>query len=305
MNQVRHIKETDLRKDEVELLGRLLQGQGKKNVAAGVRLVFRGWAEWAEPDCELALTKLGIEQARKLWPGLDENPATLPVPSMLHERGAEAVQQLELAVPPLVGDAEGLLHALALVIGPHGEGIATALLEHYPQGRGLATATTKAMMTVGVPEEAATRIHLAFMLARTCRRRHERWGRWIGSAEDMAESVFERFGLADLEVECLWVGALDSSDSLIEITQVSQGSLSHVTVSMRDVFTPLCRVRAASCFIAHNHPSGDLRFSNDDLRLTQRVLACGRNLEITLRDHIVLAPDGRFSSLRDEKGMAG
>lgn len=303
MSQVRHIKETDLRKDEVELLARLLQGQQRKNLAAGVRLVFRRWAEWSEPDGELMLTARGIEEARKLWPGLDENPATVP-PSVLHDVRVDDARQLELAVPPLVGDAEGLLHALAQVIGPHGEEIASGLLEHYPQGRGLAIATTKAMTTVGVPEEAAQRIHLAFVLARTCRRRTERWGQWINSSEGMAEAVFERFGVADLEVEHLWVGALDSSESLIEITQVAQGSLSHVTVSMRDVFTPLCRVRAASCFIAHNHPSSDLRFSNDDLRLTQRVLACGQSLEIVLRDHIILAPDGRFASLRDEKGFA-
>lgn len=305
MNQVRHIKETDLRKDEVELLGRLLQGQSRKNLDAGVRLVFRGWARWREPDCELELTALGAEQARILWPGLDENPTMSTPAVMLHDVRVDDARQLELAVPPLVGDADGLLRALADVIGPHGEGIASALLEHYPQGRGIPLATTKAMVTVGVPEEAAERIRLAFVLARSCRRRNERFGRWVRSAEDMAQAVFERFGVADLEVEHLWVGALDSSESLIEVTQVAQGSLAHVSVSMREVFTPLIRVRAASCFIAHNHPSSDLRFSNDDLRLTQRILAMGRDLEIVFRDHIVLAPDGKYASLREEKGFAG
>ncbi len=300
----RQITETDLTKDEVHLLGALLQGIAKQNLRAGIRLVNRGWCEWGEPDGKrLVLSPDGVIQARKLWPALDEKPAVeLQLPSDDGHIAAEA-HQLALAVPPLVGDPAGLHKALARVIGEGGDGIAAEVLVHHPGGRGLPTVTSEALGALGVPPHAAERVRDAFVLARACRRRNDRWGRWVRTPEDMAGAVFDEFGVADLEVEHLWVGAVDSGDSLVSVNLVAQGSLSKVAVSMRDVFVPLCRARAAACFVAHNHPSGDLAFSNDDLRLTQRIMGCCARMEIALIDHIVLAPDGRYASLREEGGV--
>jgi DNA repair protein RadC len=305
--QPRRIDESDLLKDEVDLMGRLLQGMRRKNLKAAVRLVNRGWAAWREPGGEdLDLTPLGVEEARKLWPGLDEDPTVEGAAVLLSDgRASIPGRQLQLAVPPLVGDPDGLLKALAKVVGEGlgAQELAEAVLHHYPEGRGLATAPTAALVAIGVPDETSTRIHDAFVLARSCRRRTERWGKGIHEASDMAEAVFESFGVADLEVEHLWVGAVDSGGSLIDVAEVAKGSLSQVAVSMRDVFTPLCRARAAACFVAHNHPSCDLSFSNDDLRLTQRIVACATRMEIAVLDHVILAPNGSYSSLREQGGF--
>ena len=308
MPKTRQIEESDLLKDEVDLLGRLLQGMVRKNLRVSVRLVNRGWAVWREPGGEhIDLTPVGIEQARKLWPDLDENPSVESAAVLLSDSHVPTLsRQLQLDVPPLVGDPRGLLKALAKVIGQDtsGEQLAEAVLHHYPEGRGLATASAPSLRALGIPDETAETIHDAFVLARSCRRRTERWGRGIRVPSDMAEAVYETFGVADLEVEHLWVGAVDSGDSLIDVAEVAKGSLAQVAVSMRDVFTPLCRARAASCFIAHNHPSCDLSFSHDDLKLTQRIVACATRMEIAVLDHIVLAPNGTFASLREEGGFA-
>lgn len=299
-NPKRLISETDLQKEEVKLLGILLQGLPRKNLRAGLRLVRRGWAQWREPDGEqLELTPIGLGEARKLWPNLDEDPFVERPLVASEGRFVDEGRQLAIEVPPLVSEADGLRKALAKVVGA--EGLADAILDFYPQGRGLATASVGALRGIGVPSEAAERIHDAFVLARSCRRRNEVWGRFISSAEDMAAAVYESCGVADLDVEHFWVGSLDSSRSLIEVTLVAKGSLSQVSISMCDIFTPLCRARAAACFLVHNHPSCDLRFSSDDLRLTQRIMAYGKGMEIELLDHIVLAPDGRFASVRDER----
>lgn len=299
----RRITEADLSKDEVRLLGMLLQGIERQNLRAGIRLVTRGWCEWAEPEGKhLLLTPLGLEQARKLWPGLDEDPPLEPTPVIVSEGHVAAhPQQLALVVPALVTDPDGLTKALAEVIGDGGEAFAEVVLEHYPDGRGLPTASEGALVALGISRSAAKQIREAFRLARCCRRKNERWGKWVRSPEDMAHAVYEACGVADLEVEHFWVGAVDAGESLIEVCQVAQGSLSTVSVSMRDVFVPLCRARAASLFLAHNHPSGDLAFSNDDLRLTQRIISSASRLEIAFLDHVVLAPDGRYASLREEE----
>ncbi len=296
----RNITETDLHKDEVHMLGVLIQGLPRKNLRAALRLVNRGWAQWREPEGDrLDLTPRGLEEARKLWPNLDENP-TLEQPAIAMADGhvVDEARQLSLEVPPLVGDPDGLLKALAKVVGS--EELSSGILAQYPEGRGLATASLNALRGIGLPQESAHRIRDAFVLARACRRRTEQWGRLVRAPQDMAEAVYEPFGVADLEVEHLWVGSVDSGDSLIEVSLVAKGSLAQVGLSMRDVFAPLCRARAAACFVVHNHPSCDLRFSNDDLRLTQRIIDCGKRMEISVLDHVVLAPDGRFASLREE-----
>lgn len=304
---IRLITEDDLTKDEIHLLGMLLQGMAKRNLSAGVKLVKRGWLAWSEPDGQkLLFTPRGLLEARKLWPGLDENPPLEKNGLTILDRHVASGEgcQLALAVPPIISDPDALSRVLERVLGPHGTGLAQYVLESYPQGRGLATASVDALVSAGIPRDVAAQIHDAFELARACRHRNERWGKYIKTSEDMAASIFEPCGVADLEVEHFWVGAVDGSSSLIEVFEIAKGSLNQAVISMRDVFTPLLRARAAAFFIGHNHPSCDLLFSPQDLRFTQRVLDVAIRLEISLLDHVVLAPDGRFASLRDERGFA-
>lgn len=304
MSRRRIITEDDLTKDEVTLLGNLLQGLPKKNLAASVKLVARRWAEWSEPDGErIVLTPIGVAQARKLWPGLDEDPPVIHASTAMSDSIVASGKQLALSVPPLVTDPEALADALEAVIGASQPGMATVILEHYPSGRGLPTATVGALVALGLPPVAARRIFDSFRLARACQRKNHRWGRMIVTAEDMAQAIFDEYGVGDVEVEHLWVGAVDSSESLISLNVVAKGSLSKVHVDIADVFVSVLRARARMLFLAHNHPSCDLRFSNDDLRLTQRIMAAARSLDITVLDHVVVTPDGRYASLREEGAL--
>lgn len=84
-----------------------------------------------------------------------------------------------------------------------------------------------------------------------------------------------------------------------EITSI--GSLSSAIVHPREVFRTAVEHSAASVILAHNHPSGDVSPSQDDINLTQRLVQAGEIMGIDVLDHIVVGRDD-FISLK-ERGL--
>jgi DNA repair protein RadC len=76
--------------------------------------------------------------------------------------------------------------------------------------------------------------------------------------------------------------------TMAEPQVVSVGSLNASLVHPREVFGPALAIRAAAIVVAHNHPSGDLTPSGDDLELTQRLDQAGELLGIALLDHLIV-----------------
>ncbi len=88
---------------------------------------------------------------------------------------------------------------------------------------------------------------------------------------------------------------LDGGQRLIAQRTISIGTLDSVLAHPREVFADAIADRAASVVVAHNHPSGDPTPSQQDITLTQQLLAAGQLLGITLRDHIIVAKSDHFS----------
>jgi DNA repair protein RadC len=61
------------------------------------------------------------------------------------------------------------------------------------------------------------------------------------------------------------------------------------------VFADALMDRAASVIVAHNHPSGDVQPSAQDITLTQQMAAAGQLLGVTLRDHVIISRTDYFS----------
>jgi DNA repair protein RadC len=104
------------------------------------------------------------------------------------------------------------------------------------------------------------------------------------------------------EREVLEVLLLDTKNHVIGQERVYQGHLSASHVRIAEVFTEAIRHVAASIVLCHNHPSGDLTPSPDDLHLTAEILAAGRLLGIGVLDHVIVSRDG-YTSLYD-RGIA-
>ena len=79
---------------------------------------------------------------------------------------------------------------------------------------------------------------------------------------------------------------------------ISIGSLSASIVHPREVFTVAVQHHAASIILAHNHPSGDVSPSKDDIDLTHRLREAGLIMGIEVLDHIIIAT-GDFVSLKE------
>ena len=88
---------------------------------------------------------------------------------------------------------------------------------------------------------------------------------------------------------------LDTRNQEIKREIVSIGTLNYNLVHPREVFEPAVRNLAASIIVAHNHPSGCLEPSDEDLSLTKRLAQAGKLLGIELLDHVIVTREGHMS----------
>ena len=90
--------------------------------------------------------------------------------------------------------------------------------------------------------------------------------------------------------------SLNGAHEILAIRVVSVGTLTHTLVHPREVFADPLADRAATVIIAHNHPSGSLEPSAEDMALTRRLCQAGSLLGIEVLDHIILSPTGEYLS---------
>ena len=120
----------------------------------------------------------------------------------------------------------------------------------------------------------------------------------IREASD-AVTYFE--GIRSMPQEVFAVMSLDGANHPIRTRWVTVGLLDSNQVHPREVFSDPISDRAASILVAHNHPSGTLDASPEDLALTKRLVKGGEILGIRVLDHLIVTRDG-FLSMR-EKGL--
>jgi DNA repair protein RadC len=93
--------------------------------------------------------------------------------------------------------------------------------------------------------------------------------------------------------------SLNGAHEVIESRVVTVGLLDSSQVHPREVFADPLTDRAAAVILAHNHPSGNLEPSSEDLALTERLVRAGDLLGIKVLDHLVLSKRGYCSLKRD------
>jgi len=100
----------------------------------------------------------------------------------------------------------------------------------------------------------------------------------------------------DINQEAFVVASLDGQNKVIGNPRViTLGLLNSNQVHPREVFAPALMDRAASIIVAHNHPSGTLEASPEDVALTDRLARAGKLLGIPLLDHIIMTRDSHLS----------
>jgi len=105
---------------------------------------------------------------------------------------------------------------------------------------------------------------------------------------------------ADRKQEHFLCVSLNGANEVIATRVVSVGLVNRTQVHPREVFADPITDRATAVIIAHNHPSGGLAPSEEDIEITKRLKAAGETLGIKLLDHIIFNHKGYYSFL--EKG---
>lgn len=92
---------------------------------------------------------------------------------------------------------------------------------------------------------------------------------------------------------------LDGANHLYDTKVITIGTLNQSLVHPREVFSYAIEKRCASIIVAHNHPSGILKPSSEDIEVTRRLKESAKILGIELLDHVIFTKDD-FLSLKDE-----
>lgn len=187
-----------------------------------------------------------------------------------------------------LGDNE--LVALVIGTGAGGTGaleVANALLEASGGLHGLVRANLDEMArVVGIGSARAAQVTAALELGRRSLRRAPVARLPIRTPRDAAQVLMPVYGARPTELFGLLL--LDAKHRLIRTTIVAAGTLNRTIVEPRDVFREALIGSAAAVVVFHTHPSGDPAPSDDDHRLTGRLVAAGALMGVHVVDHIVL-----------------
>ena len=118
----------------------------------------------------------------------------------------------------------------------------------------------------------------------------------INNESDAYELVKDELINSDREI--LLSVMLTVKNDLIGVETVSIGSVTASTTTPRDVFKSAILANAVAIIVCHNHPSGELIPSNEDIKITKQLIAAGELLGIKVLDHLIVSNQG-YKSLRD------
>jgi DNA repair protein RadC len=101
--------------------------------------------------------------------------------------------------------------------------------------------------------------------------------------------------LMDLNHEEFWIMLIGRSSKVIAKELVSKGGLSGTVADPKIIYHMALQHQASAIIMVHNHPSGNLKPSREDLALTKKIADAGRMLDINVLDHLIITDSGYFS----------
>jgi DNA repair protein RadC len=210
------------------------------------------------------------------------------------ERPRERLQRLGV-------EALSAQEILALILGRGTKGepvmlTAQKLLSTFGDLQGIAASSVEELCTVkGIGAAKAGQLKAAFELGRRLDSYPVKDKRTVRSPEDALKEVKAR--LKGKKKEHFLTILLDTRNHVIGVVPISVGSLDSSLVHPREVFKEALSASAASVIFVHNHPSGDPRPSEDDIKLTQRLVEAGKIMGVEVLDHVIIA-DSAYASLK-------
>ncbi|TCK05254.1 RadC family protein [Phorcysia thermohydrogeniphila] len=175
--------------------------------------------------------------------------------------------------------------------------LARELLKHFGGLSGLSRAHLEELLSFkGLGKAKAVTLIAAIELGQRCLA-GEKIPPKISSPEDVAKLLLPKY--SGLKVEVFGIVTLNSKGKLISVHEVSKGGVNFTSVTPKEVFHPAVKDLASAVILFHNHPSGEVTPSREDIVVTERLIKAGKHLEIEVLDHIIFG-SSQFLSFKKE-----
>lgn len=155
------------------------------------------------------------------------------------------------------------------------------------------------MQHKGVGKAKAITIAAALELGRRRKESESKQKKFIKSSKDAYEFISPF--LSDLHHEEFWAIYLNRNNSIIHYAKIGQGGISATIADIRIILKTAIEQLASGIIICHNHPSGNIKPSESDISLTNRIKEAAKLLEINLLDHIIFTDKSYFSFADEAK----
>jgi DNA repair protein RadC len=174
--------------------------------------------------------------------------------------------------------------------------IAQELMTKFGSVKAISEATIEELSKIkGIGTAKAAQLKAAFALAKRQDLEQEFPDYEINSPEVAANII--RVTIKDMAKEHFKLIILNTRNRIIGVLDISTGTLNASLVHPREVFKEAITRSASSVVVAHNHPSGDTQPSEEDIRITRRLVEAGKIMGIEVLDHIIVTRNS-FLSLK-------
>lgn len=145
----------------------------------------------------------------------------------------------------------------------------------------------------GIGEAKAISIVAALELGRRRKESCTEKKQKVMSSKDIFELMLPSF--QDLLYEEFHIILLNRMNHVIRSEKISSGGVAGTIADPKLIFKKALEYLASSIILCHNHPSGNLKPSDEDIKLTRKIKEAGMNLDISVLDHLIICNNGYFS----------
>lgn len=122
----------------------------------------------------------------------------------------------------------------------------------------------------------------------------------ISSAKEVYEMMLKHLGGETLDhKEKIWLVTLSRANRMLSISLLSVGGISGAILSISEILQTAILTNASGIILVHNHPSGQLKFSESDICLTQKIKQALSHHAIRFLDHVIITSE-HYNSMEEE-----
>jgi len=144
---------------------------------------------------------------------------------------------------------------------------------------------------------------MKFNIVNEIKLRYSRKGnceRLITTSRDAVKIFKEHFDSDEMDYrESFFALYLNQANRVLGIKKISESGISSTIVDVRIIMQTALLCNASGIILAHNHPSGNLKPSHEDLSITQKIKEASQSLNIQLLDHCILTSTAYISFADD------